>query len=216
MKLTARTEIDDSQIDGDLLVHVVKAGSPNRSYKAKVSNVLAKVNPLTYEALISQGAPTTSSSGTLNKGQRYLLTFAAGDDFVNVTGSPNPAPGGTLYFYALETTPTTWTHSSTCESFGEPYVVSTNVAGDISPLTNTFLTGIGFTRTSAGLFTGILTGAFPDQSKLSIEIALNYGAGGEIGYGWVDTDSFFIRTIDSGSSADEILNYTLIRIKVYP
>jgi hypothetical protein len=106
IQLTTHKDIDDS--GGGFALN-------NSPIHKLISNVSAGDTVPTFTGKSSDltGAPTTTTtSGTLTVGAWYkIVTFVAGDDFVNaggvnVTGSS---------FYASNATPTTWANGSTLE-----------------------------------------------------------------------------------------------------
>lgn len=114
-----------------------------------ITNKLNK-NGLTaeYAALLTQST-VTSTSGALVVGKTYVIaTVLSTDSFGNVG-----FVSANVNFIATGTTPTTWTNSTIVTNV-------TDSAPAVTVLKNTLSAAIVWVRTSSGLFTGTLAGAF--------------------------------------------------------
>ncbi len=82
-------------------------------------NVAGVINGVkTYKALLTQTAPDPAvAAGPLIVGERYTITYVAGDDFTNVGAHLNQTG---VVFTATGTTPTVWVSGSTLSKEGIP------------------------------------------------------------------------------------------------
>ncbi len=97
--------------------------------------------PYIYKALITQNSVIGSqTSGVFLVGQIWTITtYVAGDDFSNMTylsGGTGINSDGAM-FVAKSTTPTAWANGSDLTYSGAPYVISTDINGNIAPFVNT-------------------------------------------------------------------------------
>lgn len=176
--------------------------------------------PLRYKALLSQNAPVASTnSGTMIAGQIWTLSG---------TANPSDYPffdtyeliSGTLYAvgskYRVSVDTAFSFSASSIEYDGSPYVVSTDANGDFNPLINT--TGVEplFPYNGLGDNIATFTGLFANKSKV-YHNAKNTTVGGEVNTLIITDDDMGIATLDNtGTPADDILNYTPFEIEVYP
>lgn len=175
-----------------------------------------------YEALISQNAPVGSKTfGMVPVGSIWtILNFVAGDDFSNwklLSGTGNT--NGDIY-QATSAAPLLWHHNSEITYDGSPYVVSTDLNGDINPFVDTIGIPPIYTYSSPGNFPVTNTGAYPKE-KTSIELGDVFTRNGGATVGNVTTlnllpNSFVITTTDvqTAGDVDDELNYTPIKIRV--
>ncbi len=90
---------------------------------------------------------TTASSGTLLNGKRYqIVSYATGDNFLNVGAATNAS--GTV-FIADGTTPTTWSNGSTVKRAGTVFTPTFSLSGIIPDGSGNGVNGISTTGANA-------------------------------------------------------------------
>ena len=169
------------------------------------------------------------TSGALVVGVEYtILDFNAGDDFTNVGGTNVT---GTV-FTATGTTPTTYSNGSTLTKYesqgftyselkaglgigGKVYKALLSQSGVSAPTATVLVNTLGVTPTFSYVGVGdyrlIVTGNIFVQAKTAILLAQNIGGGGAIDAIWNSTNDLAIEL-----PSDNVLDYTLITIEVYP
>lgn len=184
------------------------------------SAVLTSNEPLKYKALISQNAPIASTTSVnMLAGQIWTLETYSGLDGIDpfdglelISGTIRVA--GSKYRSNVNLT---INFSTTEMSYdGSPYIVSTDANGDLNPFVNTLGIVPSFVYNSSGDNIAKFTGLFADKSKVSHN-AQNTTVGGQVDTSIITIDDMGIATLDNtGTPADDILNYSLFSIEIYP
>lgn len=182
------------------------------------SAVLTSSEPLQYKALISQNAPIASTNNdTMLAGQIWELSGAANpadqaffDTYELVSGTLYAA--GSRYRVSVDT-PFTFS-ASAMEYDGSPYIVSTDINGDLNPFVNTLGGNPTFSYVATSSYNIILNGLFIKE-KTFLDISKKSTDDDVIIY-VKDINTLRINNSTSGTPADDILNYTPIEIEVYP
>lgn len=138
-------------IEDNDVFHIVRN---NIDYKILGSDLKYELKPYyEYTASISQVNPYTDTSGTLLLGAFYTISnYVSGDDFSNMELISGTANTTGSYFRVLDTTPVNWSNGSLLSYSGAPYIVSTNLNGEFSPLINTFPVPITYEYVSNGTY----------------------------------------------------------------
>lgn len=149
-----------------------------------------------------------------NANATFVVSGISGDDFSNmelISGTMNTT--GAM-IRATVTTPTVWSNGSDLAYDGSPYVVSTDVNGDLNPFINT-IGNIVWSYSSAGTFLATLTSAFLD-TKVSPTLN-NFPTNGSARILRISNNQVRVITYDSlYAEADDILLRSTVEIEVYP
>lgn len=213
--------------DADLIEVQIMDGGANDKESAHMSiGELKKAvnngaNPLVYKALISQNAPiTTRNSISVLRGQILtLVTYGIADkskidDLELISGIIYVV--GSKYRSSIDAS-IGFSIATTMLYDGAPYVVSTDASGNFNPFVNT--TGVTETYSYSGVGDGLLTmtGLFSNESKISYKIGkaqdvtketfMYYNNSNSLGIGFSSYD---------GIPTNNILDFTLIEIEIYP
>lgn len=153
----------------------------------------------------------------------FELTAYMFDDFSNwnlISGTGNT--NGDVY-QVTESAPTSWTRGSDLSYDGSPYVVSTDVNGDLNPFVNTLGEDPVYTYNDVGTYLLTLTSNSISKTNVIVHQSSGYGSGCLFNTRQMLTvppnDYFEITSgiVDlSYVLYDNILNYTPISIEVYP
>ena len=201
----------------------------------KVTEYTAKSQDFIDTDLFDVSKHVTQTSGVLVVGKRYtILDFNAGDNFTNVASVVSGTINTTgCVFDAIGTTPTTYSNGSTLAHYetqsytyedlktglsGNPliYEALLSQTGTSAPVASSILVNtLGQTPTfsyiGAGDYRLIVTGGIFVKAKTAMIIAQNIGGGGLIDIIWNSTNDLAIEL-----PSDNILDYTLVSIKIYP
>ena len=175
--------------------------------------------PLEYDALLSQNAPSGAKNANtavavMVLGQLWTVATVGSADFSNqelISGTMNV--DGMVIRIIDAGGFTSGSFDSSLSYDGSPYVVSTDVNGDLNPFVNT--TGVvpGIVYDGVGGYTFTMTGLM-DIEKVSIIFG---NVNGRVLGSIQDIDSFYVSTLDDiNASSDDVLNYTPINIKIRP
>ena len=201
----------------------------------KITDYTAKSQDFIDTDLFDVSKHVTQTSGALVVGKRYtILNFVAGDNFTNVASVVSGTINTTgCVFDAIGTTPTTYSNGSTLARYetqsytyedlktglnGNPLVYEALLSqtGTSAPVASSILVNtLGQTPTFSYLGVGdyrlTVTGGIFVKAKTAMIIAQNIGGGGPIDIIWNSTNDLAIEL-----PSDNILDYTLVSIKIYP
>lgn len=201
----------------------------------KITDYTAKSQDFIDTDLFDVSKHVTQTSGVLVVGKRYtILDFNAGDNFTNVASVVSGTINTTgCVFDAIGTTPTTYSNGSTLARYetqsytyedlktglnGNPLVYEALLSqtGTSAPVASSILVNtLGQTPTFSYLGGGdyrlTVTGGIFVKAKTAMIIAQNIGGGGLIDIIWNSTNDLAIEL-----PSDNILDYTLVTIKIYP
>lgn len=222
---TILNDIYDSITNVSLISQTITNGVTDKSpsedavYDALQGKVDKSSLPLTYKALLSQNAPVaTTQTPSIIAGQIWEDTIGTADagDLVILGGYE--LISGTLgdvnakYRSAANNVPIFITAS--LEYDGSPYVVSTDVNGDLNPFINT-IGNIVWSYSSDGNFLATLTGAFLDK-KVSPTLN-NFPTNGSARILRISNNQVRVITYDSlYVETNDILLRSTVEIEVYP
>lgn len=201
----------------------------------KITDYTAKSQDFIDTDLFDVSKHVTQTSGVLVVGKRYtILDFNVGDNFTNVASVVSGTINTTgCVFDAIGTTPTTYSNGSTLAHYetqsytyedlktglsGNPKVYKalltqsgTNAPVASAELVNTLGQTPTFSYVGSGDYRLIVTGGIFIKAKTAMIIAQNIGGGGPIDIIWNSTNDLAIEL-----PSDNILDYTLVHIEVYP
>lgn len=197
----------------------------------KVTDLTAKSQGFIASDKFLVSKHVTQTSGVLVVGEEYtILDFNAGDNFSNVATVVSGTINTTgCVFIATGTTPTTYSNGSTLARYvSQNYAIADlglapkvykallTQTGTSAPVVSAELVNtLGQTPTYSYIGSGdyrlIVTGGIFVKAKTAMIIAQNIGGGGTIDIIWNSTNDLAIEL-----PTDNVLDYTLVHIEVYP
>lgn len=199
----------------------------------KITNYPAKSQAFTASDLFDVSKFVTQTSGQLRPTRYTIVTYVAGDDFSNVATVVSGTINTTgCVFDAIGTTPTDYSNGSTLSSYesqsytyaelksglglgSKVYKALLTQSGTSAPVATVLVNTLGVTPTFSYVGVGdyrlIVTGNIFVQAKTAILLAQNIGGGGAIDAIWNSTNDLAIEL-----PSDNVLDYTLITIEVFP
>lgn len=177
----------------------------------------------------------TQTSGVLIVGEKYtILDFNAGDDFANVATVVSGTINTTgCVFTATGTTPTTYTNGSTLAYYvsqkaslaqigGMPkiYKALLTQTGTDAPVATVLENTLGevptFSYLGSGAYQVTSPGGIFVQAKTVLYPITSIDVDFSHSFIWNSTTQLYINTAMLGVKSNDLLNYTLILIEVYP